>query len=419
MSVGDDPSAVQNNTSEDDPDNAYYDPYYAFDDDFNRDPYQRDESEKRNPLKPESDGAHRTNIAQCRRVNWYRDLPINCNTIHELIDSFTLARQNQHRFLGEGAYRTAFETKRTVPGPTNNTAGGSSSSSNNKNMEETICFKKYVWDKDNANSTYNKEDYEYMRMDAIVNERIGSYPHIVNIYGFCALSIVSEFMPYGDIDLVAAPGGWRGENNDPSRGTGYKPLELSHNDLTPTQKLQHALDMVEAVSLLHSYEGGVMVHGDIQTSQFLLDKDGRVLLNDFNRAEIMTWDEDGDHDYCRYTNGHGGGDWRAPEEYLDEPLNEKVDIFSLGNNFYTLLTGESPFYDTYTYDEVEKKVTDPEGKEKPFIDPRFQNSSVAEKALANVIPRMWIYEPDDRIDAFEIIKLLREAKRLQEKAEQQ
>lgn len=261
-------------------------------------------------------------------------------------------------------------------------------------------------------------------------------------------------MPYGDIDLVAAPGGWRGENNDPSRGTGYKPLELSHNDLTPTQKLQYALDMVEAVSLLHSYEGGVMVHGDIQTSQFLLDKDGRVLLNDFNRAEIMTWDEDGDHDYCRYTNGHGGGDvsptpsifycniypgyvvpltlvlylrtihffgfqWRAPEEYLDEPLNEKVDIFSLGNNFYTLLTGESPFYDTYTYDEVEKKVTDPEGKEKPFIDPRFQNSSVAEKALANVIPRMWIYEPDDRIDAFEIIKLLREAKRLQEKAEQQ
>lgn len=162
-----------------------------------------------------------------------------------------------------------------------------------------------------------------------------------------------------------------------------------------------------------------MVHGDIQTAQFLLDKDGRVLLNDFNRAEIMTWDEDGDHDYCRYTNGHGGGDWRAPEEYLDEPLNEKVDIFSLGNNFYTLLTGESPFYDTYTYDEVEKKVTDPEGKEKPFIDPRFQNSSVAEKALANVIPRMWIYEPDDRIDAFEIIKLLREAKRLQEKAEQQ
>lgn len=100
ISVGDDPSAVQNNTSEGDPDNAYYDPYYAFDDDVNRDPYQRDESEKRNPLKPESDGAHRTNIAQCRRVNWYRDLPINCNTIHELIDSFTLARQNQHRFLG-------------------------------------------------------------------------------------------------------------------------------------------------------------------------------------------------------------------------------------------------------------------------------------------------------------------------------
>ena len=57
-------------------------------------------------------------------------------------------------------------------------------------MEESICVKEYIWDKDNP--TYNMENYEYMRMDAIVSERIGSYPQIVNIYGFCALSLVSE-----------------------------------------------------------------------------------------------------------------------------------------------------------------------------------------------------------------------------------
>jgi serine/threonine protein kinase len=31
--------------------------------------------------------------------------------------------------------------------------------------------------------------------------------------------------------------------------------------------------------------------------------------------------------------------WRAPEEYLDYPLNEQIDIWSLGNNMYSLLTG--------------------------------------------------------------------------------
>jgi len=48
----------------------------------------------------------------------------------------------------------------------NHTTGGSSSNSNSKNMEESIiCVKEYVWDKDNP--TYNMENYECMRMDAM------------------------------------------------------------------------------------------------------------------------------------------------------------------------------------------------------------------------------------------------------------
>jgi serine/threonine protein kinase len=31
--------------------------------------------------------------------------------------------------------------------------------------------------------------------------------------------------------------------------------------------------------------------------------------------------------------------WRSPEEYKDEHINEKIDVWSLGNNFYSLLTG--------------------------------------------------------------------------------
>ena len=35
--------------------------------------------------------------------------------------------------------------------------------------------------------------------------------------------------------------------------------------------------------------------------------------------------------------------WRSPEEYKDEALNEKIDVWSLGNNMYSILTGFVPF----------------------------------------------------------------------------
>jgi serine/threonine protein kinase len=48
--------------------------------------------------------------------------------------------------------------------------------------------------------------------------------------------------------------------------------------------------------------------------------------------------------------------WRSPEEYFDHPLNEKVDVFSLGNNMYSLLTGLWPFYDEEDDQEVKVSV---------------------------------------------------------------
>ena len=57
----------------------------------------------------------------------------------------------------------------------------------------------------------------------------------------------------------------------------------------------------------HGYPGGVIVHGDIQLSQFLYTNDkSKVKLNDFNRAEFMLWDDE-NGEYCRYTNGRGHG----------------------------------------------------------------------------------------------------------------
>jgi len=37
-----------------------------------------------------------------------------------------------------------------------------------------------------------------------------------------------------------------------------------------------------------------------------------------------------DQEYCPYVTSMGGGVWRAPEEYAVRPLNEKIDVWSLG-----------------------------------------------------------------------------------------
>jgi hypothetical protein len=147
------------------------------------------------------------------------------------------------------------------------------------------------------------DHYEYVRMDAVVAERLTASPRIFDIYGMCGLSILSEFFPHGDMDDIAFLGEGYMEPEDLEDEDEVKP----QNNLTPIEKLTIALDMAESIAELHGHPGGVIVHGDIHTGQFLYNLDKSLtILNDFNRAEWMTWD-DKKKDYCRHTNGGGHG----------------------------------------------------------------------------------------------------------------
>ena len=131
---------------------------------------------------------------------------------------------------------------------------------------------------------YATRDYEFMRMEGAVNAALAPHPLVVGIYGFCALSMFSEAMVRGDIEGMALPTYQREECE--------KTLELDQpqlipmNKLEPNTKLEWALNMAEAVALLHNHERGVMVHDDIQLSQFMIAEDGNLKMGDFNRAEV-------------------------------------------------------------------------------------------------------------------------------------
>jgi len=78
--------------------------------------------------------------------------------------------------------------------------------------------------------------------------------------------------------------------------------------------------------------------------QWLETKDGKLKLGDFNRAEFPKYDPE-KQEYCKYNNGRGYGNYRSPEEFDTRDLDEKIDVWSFGNNIYGLLTGLWVFYE--------------------------------------------------------------------------
>ena len=182
-----------------------------------------------------------------------------------------------------------------------------------------------------------KYDIEEMRNDANINDKLSfAKDKIVQIYGYCGIVSINEAMMYGDLfELVQQPEPQETPNttnttrnetstinpidpNDDESDSVFNNTVLRNFQLDGYQKLSLALEMAEALQVLHAYQGGVIVHDDIKPSQFLVtydDLDGTnpkmgIKLNDFNRAEIMFFDEY-TQQYCPYRNDAARGNVSA------------------------------------------------------------------------------------------------------------
>lgn len=124
---------------------------------------------------------------------------------------------------------------------------------------------------------FDLQNYEFMRMEGSTNALLSPHPLIVDIYGFCSFSMFSEALVLGDTEGKAIPRYDRGTNCTDDFDHD-KPLSM--NDLEPTTKLEWALEMAEAVALLHNYKHGVIVHDDIQLGQFLVHADGHLKMGE-------------------------------------------------------------------------------------------------------------------------------------------
>jgi hypothetical protein len=97
---------------------------------------------------------------------------------------------------------------------------------------------------------------------------------------------LSEVFPHGDITNVVVPRS-RDDELPKEWGSGNAVADEPRNNLSVQKKLEYALAMAEAVAEMHGFADGVIVHDDIHLGQFLVDWQGILKCNDYNRAEPM------------------------------------------------------------------------------------------------------------------------------------
>jgi serine/threonine protein kinase len=168
---------------------------------------------------------------------------------------------------------------------------------------------------------FEEAHFEHDRIDAVAMERLTASPHVINAFGFCGHSVMTEY----------ADGKRLGELADKVR---KKPLE----------RLKIARDIATGLADVHGIDGdgnATFVHFDINPAN-VVSIGGTLKLNDFNIGIIRRWNTTS-NEPCAFPSQYPNPQWRSPEEARDEQLTEKVDIFSMGHIFFRLICGHEPW----------------------------------------------------------------------------
>ncbi|GAQ83117.1 Protein kinase superfamily protein [Klebsormidium nitens] len=149
-------------------------------------------------------------------------------------------------------------------------------------------------------------------------------PHVLTLWGFCAESnqrlLVYEYMRNGSL---------QDQLHRDEKMMGRPPLDWP-------ARLQIALDVACALEYLHEVAQPPVIHGDLKSSNILLDFDFKAKLADLGlakrvpaggqvRADVL-----GTHGYC------------APDYAATGRMTTKSDVYSFGVVLLELITGRAP-----------------------------------------------------------------------------
>jgi serine/threonine protein kinase len=237
---------------------------------------------------------------------------------------------------------------------------------------------------------FEEKVYEHNRIDAIAMERLTKSPHVINIFGFCGNSVLTEY----------ADGKRLGELADKSKKQ-------------PLARLRIARDIAQGLADVHGIDGdgnATFVHLDINPAN-VVSIGGTLKLNDFNIG-ILRRRNRASGAPCGFPAQYPNPQWRSPEEARGEPdLTEKVDVFSMGHIFFRLICGHEPWNKlepggkpgkAEVNDKVEKGIL-------PHIPPDILESKDPEEAaIRDAMLRCYTFDPAERPSARSLADRLQE-----------
>lgn len=241
--------------------------------------------------------------------DWQTTFYPSCNGMHELAwsqlgsqsleDDFTLFGMN-------GFWRNAWKLE-SMPGH------------NSVRHRDTLVLKTL-----RIHHRFEDAYFENHRIDALVLERLTKSPHVINVFGFCGHSVLTEY----------ADGKRLGELADKKKKI-------------PLARLQIARDVANGLADVHSIDGddqpASFVHLDINPAN-VVSIGGTLKLNDFNIGVLKRWNTTS-NTACDIPAQYPNPQWRSPEEAMHATnLDEMVDVFSLGHIFFRLICGHEPWH---------------------------------------------------------------------------
>lgn len=316
-----------------------------------------------------------------------------CNFLHEN-DWVTSVRKSTTKILGNGYWRDVWPVLDSEP------------STMLRQVKVALKTMRYEHE-------YTGRNFHRHVRDAIVSERLTSSPMVTDIYAFCGNSGYFEFATGGSLASTLEKHYVAKTNKEENESMGEKGQheENSNDDdneiLDDYTKLSLAHQVAAALADFHDADAlrdengeissAAIVHADITTDQYI-NIDGVLKLNDFNRCRFMRQYRDsaglgGDGKPCGFHIDNNPAKMRSPEEYAYEVETEKIDVYSMGNIFYSILTDLDPWEDEDTED-AQKAIMK---GDRPWVTSSIKDSKdAAIVAMRKMMHKCWEHKPEDR-----------------------
>ncbi|XP_054879831.1 mitogen-activated protein kinase kinase kinase 12-like isoform X2 [Poeciliopsis prolifica] len=143
------------------------------------------------------------------------------------------------------------------------------------------------------------------------------HPNIITFKGICTQApcycIIMEYCAQGQLYEVLRAG----------------------RQITPSLLMDWAMGIAGGMNYLHLHK---IIHRDLKSPNMLITYDDAVKISDFGTSKEL-------NDKSTKMSFAGTVAWMAPEVIRNEPVSEKVDIWSFGVVLWEMLTGEVPYKD--------------------------------------------------------------------------